>query len=264
MAYQLTTNVWLDVLALYLSPVDICALCCVNRFFERLFAAPRYWKALVREALPDLAGPLEGLELPYKTLYTQFYPHLDHLKAHLSLMALSHAASLPLSSPAAAAFFLYFHWNGTSQEQRILKLPLLSDEVDLVRQTVTLRLHFANQLPLLSYGYQGVYSRVELVMVNRRVAGNRKVVGACSNFRHTLKSPEYNVNVIGDAYAEEERQTKLFQMLMFVSTPSKSQYKQLGKFCHGDEDYFFHLAAARSAGLTHGEARRFSSSDVVS
>lgn len=111
-------------------------------------------------------------------------------------------------------------------------------------------------LPFLCYGYNGVNSLVELVMVNRRVPGNRKVVASFSSYRRVMRQADRNVNVGSDCEGG-------FGLEMHVSTCSRSQYALLGKLVHGDESHFFNLSQ-RTASVSHAEAKHYSSREVDS
>ena len=261
---ELTKNLWLDVIAAYLSPTDLARLSAVCRFFHTLLdgSSSRLWKSLVREAVRPF--PLDGdPQVDWKELWGIFHPHVHLLRRHIAIQCLARAARLPQSSLEAASLFLHVHWSGNrvGAEQRMVKLPLEPADVNLTADSVRLSLSFAKDLPLLSFGWNSLYSLVEVVMVNRRIPGNLKTICSFRMFHGAMGlldgDPPRKFNIQGTAQDDPH-----FLLQGFVTMPSKSQYRALGKFAFGDETYFFNLAAARSAGMSHAESRHFSSGDV--
>jgi hypothetical protein len=134
-------------------------------------------------------------------------------------------------------------------------------EIDLASGLVWMHTGVISDLPLLCYGWSGVNSLVELVMVNRRVRGNRKVLASFSSYGRCLRRGERNVNVASASTQSEG--TLACQLEMMVSTCSKSQYAALGKLVFGDESHFFNLPQ-RTASVSHAEAKHYGSREVDS
>ena len=262
---ELTKNVWLDVISVYLSPIDLARLSATCRFFNQLLSgSSRLWKRLVREAAAPF--PLGQTEVNWKEIWGLFHPHTHLLRRHICIQSLAMAASLPPGNVEAVSLFLYIHWTGNrvASEQRMVKLPLEPADANLTADCLRLTVTFPKDLPLLAHGWNGLHSLIDVVMVNRRLPGNRKTICSFENFSMAMGNVEgdpprpFNVQ----ARAGESTRFNSAQMQGFVTMPSKSQYRALGKLAFGDESYFFNLAAARSAGMSHAESRHFSSGDV--
>ncbi len=216
MTFKLSNDIWREVLpGAYLDVKDICSLCATCRFFRDLFASSTVWARVVQRWCAPFS--LSGISrYDWKDLIAGCFPRLNLLRGQVALQHLSRLVSLPVSSPEACQFFLYIYWSGERKNPaRMLKIT--SDglvDVDLASGTLWMHTGTISDLPLLCYGWNGISSLVDLVMVNRRVAGNRKVLASFNSFRPARRNAERNVNVASaDVHG--------FSLEMHVSTCSR-------------------------------------------
>ncbi len=258
MTIRLTNDIWREVLCKYLSVADIGRMSGTDSFFRALLGASssRVWLTVARQHSGRF--PVEAAAgADFKAAIAAVWPLLQLVPRQVALLALARCAALPPSHPESVSFFLYVHWSGerVAAAQRMFRLgagELL--DVDLPRDRVTFRAGCGTEnLPLLCCGWSGLYSLVELVMVNRRVPGNRAVLAAFPQPQLGRGRGGANVTARGEHG---------FVLEAFLSTPSRSQYALLGRTAFGDDNYFVDLAAARSSSLSHAEAKHFSSADV--
>ena len=262
MTVRLSTDLWRQVLCpRFLSVPDVVRMSSVDRFFRALLSDAGMWRSVVlRHSRPF---PLARLgEHDWKGLVSSCFPNLSLLSRHVALLNLAALSALPPSRPEAVSFFLYIHWAGAalSSSTRMVRFGSRVLGVALAAGTLVLHASAEADLPLVCYGWQGIVSRVELVMVSRRVQGNRKVLTAWDQLGPVRSGfggegdglpGDVNVNVASPRSAEG------CTLRLFVSTPSRSQYAMLGKFAFDNESYFFDLGSARSAGIGHAEAKNF-------
>lgn len=243
------------------------------KFFRGVFSSSRLWRALVERCCAPVK--IGNLSDDWRLVFARLYPNFDALRRHVQMMQVGRCCSLPPANAEGAAFFLYFHWKGerTASDQRIVKLATQQPAaIQLHEGVVMLQVEFQADLPFLSYGVNGVSSLVDLVMVNRRVAGNKKTLctfdrfwsARVSNVIRNDDADDHHDRDGGVVYnmkgsCAEEWKAKL---LLHVSTPSRKQYAQMGEFAFQNPEHYFDIAAARSANMSHAEARHFSSADV--
>lgn len=180
----------------FLGVIEICALSATCRFFRDLFATSSVWiKIVERHCAPFSLNGLSRVD--WKDIISAVYPRLDLIRSHVALQHVSRLAALPPSNPEAVSFFLYIYWSGEKiGSPRMLKIdPEHLVHVDLASGKVWMHTGTVTDLPLVCHGWSGVNSLIELVMVNRRVSGNRKVLASFSSFGRCMRREDRNVNV---------------------------------------------------------------------
>lgn len=262
MTIRLNANVWQHVMPRFLTPSELGRVAACDRFFWELLRRPAVWKRIVLshagEPFETLGSSLEAHDVDWRNIATSLWPHIPLIRRQVALLCLARCAALPPAHVEAVSFFLYVHWTGERRAgaQKMVRLGVAADEVQVNLVGGTVMMYARADLPLVSYGWNGVQSQCDLVMVNRRVPGNRRTLCEFDPLSGGgRRSAQRNVNVAAGSSRPG------FLLEMFVSTPSRAQYQQMGKHVSGDEAFFFNLAP-RNAGMTHAEAKHFSSSDV--
>ncbi len=260
MSVRLSNDIWREVLSRFLSVQELCRMSATDRFFRELLSgrSSRVWQSMVaRHCAPFTLDKLASYD--WKHTIADVWPHLHLLARHVALLHVGRCAALPASNPESVAFFLYIYWTGERSASflRIIRFaPENLLDVDLPRGTLSLHAHCgSDSLPMLCWG--SVSSLVDLVMVNRRVPGNRKVVASFQSLQQTRGGERQGrrVNVASEV-------AEGCQLHAYVSTPSRAQYAALGKAAFGDESHYFNLGGGRSADVNHAEAKYFGSSEV--
>lgn len=275
MSYALTSNIWLDVVAGYLSSWDLGNLSGTCRYFYRLLhCGARCWRRLLLEAAGPFAAVAVAPRDDFKSLVGAFSsPALAPLlRRHLALQAVGRAAQLPPSHPDSATLYLYLYWSGirNATDCRILPVPVPAEldphQVNLTSGLVALSLDFSSNLPLFAYGWEGINSIVDVVVVSRRFPGNRKVLCTLSHPTRFLLDRSDTKREGADEAARVNYNVRMTSdgalANLHITTPSKSQYTMLGQCVKGDPNYFFDLGQARSAPMSHAEARHFDARDI--
>ena len=267
MTIRLTNDIWREVLCRYLSVADIGRMSGTDSFFRALLGASssRVWLTVARQHCGRFPVEAAGAQ-DWKAAVAAVWPLLELMPRQVALLTLARCSALPPGHPEAVSLFLYVHWSGErlAASQRMFRLGAAElRDVDLPRDRVTFRAAAGTEgLPLLCCGWSGLMSRVDLVMVNRRVPGNRKLLVSFAEL-HMRGGGGGGGRAAGEGATNVAARGEHGCVLeAFLSTPSRSQYALLGRTAFGDENYFVDLAAARSSGLSHAEAKHFSSSEV--
>lgn len=216
--------------------------------------------------LPVFVGMKTSARLLFARNYTRDGEALGNaLKiAHIARVT----SELPRGHVEGVQFYLYWYWSGEERfadAQRVFRIPPEGIKTKLANSVMQVDIDLGSQPLLCMYGYAGINSLVDVVLVSRSVPGNKKTLFSFSSgFASSRGVKRFNLRATAfSSTAEGAPRKDLGTLFVHVSTASKANYRAIGKLCHNNEEYFFDAARTqRVAGMTHAEGRNFSSRDV--